>query len=427
MNKTDPNKSKFSEVTIANIGIQGDGIANGAGERYYVPYAAPGDRLIITQGEQRKDGRFAKIENVVTPGPDRIDPVCAHFGTCGGCSLQHLSNDAIAAAKRGFIVTAMGRRGFESIDVANTFVIDAGERRRVRLSVHKGRASIIGFKAARSRHVVDIRECPAIRPAIAALIDPLRALSGTLDAIGRKASILVTETDNGIDLLLRSDVFADLTLTDRETLAQFADHHDLARIAWDARGGAEPVAERRQPRLSFGDAAVRPPPGAFLQPSAAGEKAIVRTVVSTLSDAKRIADLYAGCGTLTFPLSRLAPTHAFEGDAEMIAAIRRAAAGHPVTATERDLARMPLTPRELETFDTVVFDPPRSGAKAQAAQLAASKVVNIVAVSCNPATLARDLRILADGGYTVESVLPIDQFPWSPHVEAVAILRRQPL
>ncbi len=425
MNKTLTNKTKFLEVTIASIGIQGDGIANGAGERYYVPYSAPGDQLVIAPGERRQEGRSARIETVITRGEDRVSAACRHFERCGGCSLQHISNTAISALKRGFIATALAKRGLDNVLIQNTRNVAAGERRRVRFAVaRKGRQVVLGFYAPRSRNVVAVSECPATRPKIVALMEPLRALAVDMKALGRRATILATESDSGVDILLTPERHKDLDLADRERLAHFADTHDLARIAWDDPRGPEPVAQRRAPRYRFGDATVSPPIGAFLQPSATGEQAILQEIMRGIQEPERIADLYAGCGTLTFPLSRLAPTHAFEGEASMVTAMRQAIGQHPVTATARDLARMPLTAEELAPFDVVVFDPPRAGAKAQAEALAHSKVGCVIAVSCNPATLARDLRLLVNGGYAIESVRPIDQFPWSPHVEAVAILHR---
>ncbi len=423
MNKTFPNKSKPFEVTVTDIGVHGDGIANGVGGRYFIPYSAPGYHLAIKPGDGRKAGRFAKIEKIITPSDSRIDPVCPHFGTCGGCALQHLAESIIADAKRGFVATALAQQGLHC-DVSDMLNIAAGMRRRVRYSVFKGQKTSIGFLGLRSRRVVNIATCPAIRPSIANLIEPLRDLTTTISAIETSAAVQISESDIGLDLLLESKNGADIGLQDRETLAKFANRYDLARISWRGSLGPEPVSQRRQPVYRFGPATVAPPPNAFLQPSKEGESAIVSAACRALSGAGRIADLYAGCGALTFPFSSIAPTHAFESDAEMVAAIHRAAGDRPVTASVRDLARMPLATSELSEFDAVVFDPPRAGAKTQAAMLAASSVRVVVAISCNPATLARDLRLLVDGGYRLESVLPIDQFPWSPHVEIVATLRR---
>ncbi len=424
MNKKYSNKAKFTEVTVTEIGVLGDGIANGPEGRYYVPFSVPGDRLVVEVGETRKDGRAATIKTLVSPGADRIEPTCRHFGPCGGCALQHVSPNALAKTKRDFVVAALARRGLGDIDVLQTQSIRPGARRRVRFAVDRKRATILGFHARRSRRVFDLSECPAVRPAVAAIAAPLRTLIAAMESLGRKAAVLVSETDNGLDVLVRPEPRRDPTLRDREAMAQFADDRDLARIAWDGENGPEPIAARREPRLRFGPAPVAVPPGAFLQPSAAGENTIARAALEALDGATNIADLYAGCGALTFRLSTIAPTHAFEGDPDMVRAIRQAAANLPVTATTRDLARAPLSARELAAFDAIVFDPPRVGAKAQAGEIAESAVAAVIAVSCNPATLARDLRILVDGGYRIESVLPIDQFPWSPHIEAVAVLRR---
>jgi len=424
MNKTLPNKSKVFEVTVTNIGIHGDGIANGVDGRYFIPYSAPGDHLAIKPGDGRKAGRFAKIEEIISPSDKRVDPVCPHFGTCGGCALQHLAPNTVADAKQGFVATALTQQGLRC-DIHETLNIAPGKRRRVRFSAFKGKKASFGFRGLRSRHVVDIGKCPAIRPSIATLISPLRDLLSALSAIEKFATVQISESAVGLDLLLDPENDADIGLRDRETLAHFANIHDLARLSWDGSQGPEAVAQRRQPVYQFGDATVAPPPNAFLQPSEEGEQAIVSEAMQALAGATRIADLYAGCGTLTFPFSSIAPTYAFESDPEMIATIHRAAGSYPVTASVRDLARMPLTASELSEFDAVVFDPPRTGAKSQVATLAASNVPVVVAVSCNPATLARDLRLLVDGGLRLKSVQPIDQFPWSPHVEIVSILRRE--
>ncbi|HZD24921.1 MAG TPA: RNA methyltransferase, partial [Alphaproteobacteria bacterium] len=188
------------------------------------------------------------------------------------------------------------------------------------------------------------------------------------------------------------------------------------------------VAERRPPLIELGGVPVTPPPGAFLQATAEGEAALVRLVSEACAGAGRIADLYAGIGTFSFALARAAPVYAAEQDAAAVAALvaaRNGAAGlKQIEAEMRDLVRRPLGPGELARFDAVVFDPPRAGAARQVEELARSKVPLVVAVSCNPATFARDSRTLADGGYRLERVTPVDQFLWSAHVELVATFRR---
>ena len=414
------------DVTIDAIGAQGDGIARTPEGRLYVPFAAPGDRLRVEPGATRGDGRAATISEILEPGPGRCDPVCRHFGDCGGCSLQHLRPDAIAAAKARLLDQALARRRLSPPTPIRTIGVPPGTRRRVRLAYRRGMRGIVGFNRRQSRMVLNVTECPVILPEIAELIAPLRALCHGIQSLGKSADIQVTRLDNGIDLLLIPDRPSEPDLDAREALARFAEDHDLARLSWMTDGFCEPIAVRRRPQIRFGDAVVHPPADAFLQPSVGGEHAIVETMLEAFDGQMpdRILDLYAGCGALTFPLSKLASVVAVEGDEAMTEALRSAAGDKPVTVERRDLWRDPPSPSELQPFGAVVFDPPRAGARPVAEALAGSEVPTVVAVSCNPATLARDLRILVDGGYALEDCTAIDQFPWSSHVEAVAILRR---
>lgn len=413
------------DVTIGDIGAQGDGIARTPDERLYIPFAAPGDRLRVKPGAARGDGRAATISEILEPGPGRCEPVCRHFGDCGGCSLQHLRPEAIASVKAELLMQALARRRLSPPATVKTIAIPPGTRRRVRLAFRRGMRGIVGFNRRQSRLVLNVTECPVILPDIAALIAPLRALCHAVQALGKSADIQVTRLDNGIDLLLIPDRPSEPDLDARERLAGFAEEHDLARVSWMNDGFCEPIAVRRTPQIRVGGAVVQPPADAFLQPSAAGERAIVETMLAGLDGASptRILDLYAGCGTLTFPLSKRAPVVAMDGDAAMLDALRSAAGDRDIVAERRDLWREPPAPAELDAFGAVVFDPPRAGARPAAEALAGSAVPLVIAVSCNPATLARDLRILVDGGYALDDCTAIDQFPWSAHVEAVAVLR----
>jgi 23S rRNA (uracil1939-C5)-methyltransferase len=418
------------EVTVEKIGAQGDGLADAPEGRLYIPFAAPGDRLRVEPGARHGDGRTARIVEILEAGPGRVGPVCRHFGDCGGCRFQHLAPDVIAGVKRDLLRTALARRRLLGLLVDTTVSVPPGTRRRVRLTFRRGMRAVVGFNRRESHLVLNVLECPVVLPEIAALLSPLRTLCHALPALDKGADIQVTRYGAGLDLLLAPDAPAEPGLAEREALAAFADEHDLCRLSWWSAGDCEPVVVRRAPAIRFGGVPVHPPADAFLQPSAEGERAVVGAVLAAFAATApaRIADLYAGCGALTFPLAALAPVHAMEGDATMLAALQSAAnaapAGKTITVQRRDLWRDPPTPDELDAFDAVVFDPPRTGARPVAEALAHSRVPTVVAVSCSPATLGRDLRILVDGGYTVERVTPIDQFPWSAHVEAVAVLRR---
>ncbi len=416
-----------AELEITEIGARGDGIAMLEGERVFVPFTVPGDRVLARLGARRGDGLTARVTRLLVEGPGRTAPVCAHFGECGGCALQHLDPGHYREWKRGLLSAALARRGIEA-EVELLAPAPPNARRRVDLTaLCRPQGVLLGFNARSSHRVVDMAECHILAPAILNLVPPLRDLLAALMATGERAEVVVSLTTGGLDLLLVSATA--LGLAGRERLAAFAAEHDLARVSHrhPKQGGPETVAELRPPRAIFGVVPVRLPAGAFLQATAAGEGLLVEAVLAGAADARRVADLYCGCGTFTFPLARTARVRAIDGLDWQVRAMERAArdAGLQSVATEcRDLGRKPLSARDLDGFDAVVFDPPRAGAKAQSEALAVSAVPVVIAVSCNPATFARDARILVDGGYGLARVLPIDQFPWSPHLELVAVFRR---
>ena len=422
-----PSASHESVITIDRLGGQGDGIAMVEGRTVYVAYGVPGDRVRVRLGKPRGQGLTAEILALEQAGSARREPPCAHFGPCGGCALQHVDDGLYAELKRGRLLEALRHQGLGEAPVGPLVRTPAGSRRRITLAarVAKGGA-VLGFHAHESHDIVDLRECHVMHSALAALIAPLREMLGRELRAGAKAEVTATATATGIDLLIRADHRPGRD--SRVALADFAGAQKLARLSWQAaKEEPEPVAQHRTPQVLFGGVAVDPPPGAFLQASAEAERAMTDLVVAAAGGAKRIADLYAGCGTFTFPLSKTAKVHAVEGDKDSLAALsaaaRRGSLGR-ITSERRDLARNPLQPDELKPFDCVVFDPPRAGAKAQTEMLAKSRVPAVVAVSCDPGSFARDARILVDGGYRLEPVTPIDQFVWSAHVEIVAVFRR---
>jgi len=421
------------EIEIEEIGARGDGIAHlPDGTRAFVPYTVPGDRVRARLSESDGEGIAGRAVEWLARGEGRAEPPCRHFGECGGCALQHLAPDFYAAWKRALIETALRRRGFESPPIAPLVTAAPATRRRADFAAVRRKDDVLlGFHARASHRVVDLAECPVVAPVIAALLPPLRALLLDLLKPADKAGVTATLTDSGLDVVLESAIA--LGAGGRERLAAFAEAQDLARLSRrhpNARG-AETVVERRPVRMSFGGIAVDLPAGTFLQATREGEAALTAAVLEAMGEAPRVADLYAGCGTFTFPLAMrrgvASSVHAVDGTEPAIAALTRAAkqAGlGRVTTLVRDLARRPLNAQELARFDAVVFDPPRAGAREQAEALAGSRVAIAVAVSCNPATFARDARILVDGGFGLDWVRPVDQFLWSPHVELVARFSR---
>nr|WP_255575185.1 class I SAM-dependent RNA methyltransferase [Caldovatus aquaticus] len=407
------------------------------GTPVFVAGALPGERVRARLAGRRGEGLAARLEAVLAPSPERVAPPCPLFRAgCGGCALQHWADAPYAAFKRARVAEALRRAGFADPAVAEPARTPPRSRRRADLALRRAAdgSVVVGFHARASAAVLDLAACEILDSRLFALLDPLRAALRGLAALRREGSAIVNLLDGGPDLLLRTD--APLGPADRAALAAFAQAQAIPRIA-HAHGAAAPetAAQLAPATIRFAGVTVAPPPGAFLQASREGEAAIVAAVLAGLPERLPpracIADLYAGVGTLTFPLATRARTVAFEGAAEAEAALAAAArrAGARVESRRRDLARQPLTPAELARFAVLVLDPPHAGAAAQMAQIAragsgAALPPRVVYVSCNPAALARDAAVLRRAGYALLSATPVDQFLWSAEVEAVAVFAR---
>ena len=422
------------DLTIEALGARGDGIASFDGERVIVPLAAPGDRVKARLSRDKEGRLTGRIRGVLTPGPTRVVPPCPHFGDhpqggCGGCALQHLSPEAYRDWKLTQLEAALARHGVPTDTIEPIAVSPPASRRRADLTASRKKDGVIlGFNARGSHRVVDLAQCPVLRPSLAALFDPLRALLAPLMKPGDGAEARLAATDSGTDLLIVTAI--EMGLGARERIAAFAAQHDVARVAraHPKHPGAETLIERRPVRMTMGGVPVPLPPGAFLQATAEGEAALRNFVCEAAAGSRRIADLYAGIGTFAFPLAKAgAKVHAVDTGKAEIAAIEAAARSAVlpgITAEARDLDKRPLDAGALGAFDTVVFDPPRAGATAQAVALADSRIARVVAVSCNPGTFARDARTLLAGGFHLARLRPVDQFLWSTHLELAALFLR---
>ena len=344
---------------------------------------------------------------------------CRHFGTCGGCALQDLPEAGYRARKRDEILQALSRNGFENVEIGEGISVSPRSRRRAVFKLEKKSGKTeIGFHAAKSHDIIDMHECLVLTPALFAAVAGFREMFGAILRDGEKAELHVTETDSGLDVAIRWKRLPTPKLVSE--IAPWATKLKLARIT----SGDEILAELANPQIYFGKARVDLPPESFLQPTREGEGALQNLVLEIAGKSKHVADLFAGCGTFSLPLAGHARVHAVELERPALNALEKSArntAGlKPVTTQARDLFKRPLGPAELAPFDCVVLDPPRAGAAAQAAELARSRVPRIAYVSCNAASFARDARILADGGYLMGRVTPVDQFLWSSHTELAA-------
>lgn len=417
------------ELTIDAVGGHGDGVATHDGCKVFVPQAAPGDRVRAALGEAVRGIAHAEVAELLAPGYGRADPACPHFGPCGGCLVQHLAPGILSDWKRGHVVEALARQDLGDTPVDAPVPVPARSRRRVTVTARRGdRRVFLGFNERASHRIVDVADCTVARPEIVAVLPPLRDLLGGILRPREACDIAITVLDDGLDLVLIGGAEPDLAR--REALSGFAEVADLARVSWRAAPGRppEPVAHRRAGTIRLGGVPVVLPPGGFLQASAEAEAAMAAIIAAAAPGAGDAADLFCGVGTFALGLAGSATVTAVDGDGEAIAALTAAVRQSDLAGRLRPRCRNlygdPLTAAELAGFDLVVFDPPRPGARDQAAQLAASRVPVVAGLSCNPVSFARDARILTSGGYRLERVTPVDQFLWSAHVELVGIFRR---
>lgn len=400
----------MQQYHIKRLGHLGDGITE---DGLFAPMTLPGETITA-------EGTGPHLENVkiVDPSDTRVKPKCRHFKACGGCQLQHASDDFVADFKVGIIRKALSAHGIET-EIRPCLTSPEKSRRRASFAIKRTKkGTMSGFHARASDVIIEIPDCTLLDPELLAA----RNVAEQVAVLGmsRKGEVTATVTlsEAGLDIVVKGGKPLEPAL--ELSLAQACDHLGIARLTWED----EIIATRHAPVQIFGTARVVPPPGSFLQATKDGETQMAALVCDITKGAKNVLDLFSGCGTFSLPLAQQANIHAVEGDAAMVSALdkgwRFTENLHHVSSETRDLFRRPLMPDELRKFDAIVIDPPRAGAEAQIAEIAKSQVPRIAYVSCNPVTFARDAATLAKNGFTLEFVQPIDQFRWSTHTELVA-------
>jgi 23S rRNA (uracil1939-C5)-methyltransferase len=416
---------------IVRIAAKGDGVtASGR----FAWGSAPGDLL-------RADGRLEL-------GPHHVDPVCRHFGQCGGCQLQQLDEPSLADFVEGRVINASAAQELGAERVVPPHLSPPGARRRAALrGESSGGRIVIGFRESKSHRLVELAECPVMLPELVATLGPLRKLliklgqsggaskgrnrkPGGRNAMPRMAvDIALAMTEQGVDLGIKG--LAVEGLTANQLILDFAQEQRVARFTLDQGFGPEPLWEPVPITVLLSGVSVGFPPGAFLQATLDGEQALVAAARDWLAGAAAIADLFAGLGTFAFALAgnRIgegAKVLAVEAarDAHLACKAAVARVGRPIHALHRDLFRNPLLPAELNRFDAVLLDPPRAGAREQVERLTGSTVSRIVYISCNPSSWARDAAMLVEAGYRLAELRPVGQFRWSTHVELASLFVR---
>lgn len=400
-------------LKIGRLAGLGDGCAMVGDEKWFVPYTVPGDVVRARVLRHTKDASYAALGDILTAGPARVEPVCVHFGECGGCSLQQLEAGAYNEFKQTMAQEAVRKAGFDPALTRPLIRLNDASRRRADLKYEKNQ---MGFYAARSHRLIDIRQCAVLEPELFALAKGLKKL---LFDFHSPLDLHLNGADEGYDLLIRGDG------TGLETLG-WASLPNLQRASHRFNEQTTTLYSRGPVTLTIGKARVALPEGAFLQASREAQSILTRLVCEGLQGASRVADLFAGVGTYSFALAETAQVDAFEGEDAQVAALQEAAlaASLPVVARTRDLFASPLSPDELSVYAAAVINPPRVGAPAQTAAIAASGLSRLVMVSCNPATFSRDARTLQQAGFNLVHATPLDQFVYSSHLEIIAQFAR---
>jgi len=399
-------------LTISRLGGLGDGSGAGDDGQYFVPKSTVGDVLRVRSTDSQGGQKRAEILEIITPGPDRVEAPCPHYAACGGCALQHLSDESYKAFKKAVVTTALGYGGFPEVEPVMHF-LPAASRRRVDFKIE---ARQLAYVAAKSHTKVPISTCLILIPELQALIAPLNKM---LPKFPHITGLSMALTDTGIDMLLQ------LASSDGglESYQPFLDKLPLARVSvqWPSKS-IQMLAQKEMVLMRLGEHDVPIPADAFLQASSEAQRIITDLVTKATNGVSPVVDLFCGIGTYSFPMSARARVHAVDNNGPMIDHMR--SISPKVSVQKRDLFLNPMTAEELKKFNAAVINPPRMGAAAQVKQLAASGIKKIVMVSCNHATWSRDAKTLKTAGYTLQSLVAVDQFVYSPHVELVSVFTR---
>ncbi|MDR1477264.1 MAG: hypothetical protein LBI17_04025 [Rickettsiales bacterium] len=350
-----------------------------------------------------------------------MDGVCKYFGTCGGCSLQNLAPEAYGLYKTGLLGDALDKASLKCAEILPMIDFPTGSRMRANLKVDYG--ANVGFYKGKSRDVVGVCSCQLLHPDLNGLIMPLRELFKNL--VKRSAgSVAIARADNGMAVHFGSGI--GLMPLDMPAIRDFARDGKVIRVSQ----GNRILFESETPMIGFGGAQIMLPMDSFLQPGHQSRLALVETVKRFTESAKPagIADLFCGIGFFSFSLA-MPGVHveAWDCDEFAVRNINIAAnrAGLDVHARAADLFARPVPAKKLSEFGLAIVDPPRDGAAAQCSAIAKSRLRRLIYVSCNPKTFAKDAKVLCAAGFEILKIQPIDQFPYTSHLEIVAKLERR--
>jgi 23S rRNA (uracil1939-C5)-methyltransferase len=429
-----------AEALVESLSHDGRGVAHLDGKAVFIHGALPGERVRFAYGRVQRRYDEGAVQEVLEPSPERVEPRCPHFGTCGGCSLQHMEPDAQVAAKERALLDALARiGGVEPLRILPPLVGDArwGYRRKARLGVKyvpkKGRV-LVGFRERGSSFVTDLSRCEVLHPRVGLIIEELGELVDGLDIRDRVPQIEVSMGDEACVLVFRT--LATPSMRDRGRLTGFAQRYSLH--AYIQEGGPETVAPLEGQAVELGyrlpahDLTLAFEPLDFTQVNPEVNRRMVDRALELLDPRpdERVLDLFCGLGNFTLPLARHAgEVLGVEGDPGLVERARANARRNAVDNARFSVAdlygALEGEPWLGQAFDKVLLDPPRSGAAEVLARLRGREPRRLVYVSCYPGTLARDAGFLvSELGFRLCAAGVMDMFPHTGHVESIALFER---
>ncbi len=425
-------------VDIETLSHEGRGIARVDGKTVFVFGALPGERVRIQIRGRARQFDEAEVVDLLEASPERVTPRCPVFGVCGGCGLQHVDGDRQVAIKQQSLLAQMAHAGVDVGEILPPLRAAAwGYRDKARLGVKyvagKGRV-LVGFRERNSSYIADMRRCDVLLPRVGERLDAIATLIDGLDARARIPQIEVAADREHVQLVFRH--LDPLSPADRERLAEFARAQDY--YVQLQPGGPDSVQnlfpdEQVLYLEPLADGSIRIPFRAldFVQVNRAINQQMVAQAIRLLGleAGDRVLDLFCGLGNFTLPMARdCASICGVEGDAAMIDRARDAARSNGVDNVEyfrADLAAPdPASPWMRQTWDKLLLDPPRSGAREIAVDIGRFDARRIVYVSCQPSSLVRDAAIIRDQGYRLTHLGIMDMFPSTAHVESMAVFAR---
>ncbi len=402
------------------------GIVRAAGRVVFVEGVAPGDRIRFDV--VRDHGRWAegRLTELIEPGTSRIEPPCPLASTCGGCPWQQVDYETQLEAKRRAVIDVIERvGGLPDPPVAPTVrsPTTMGYRNRLKLRCQDGR---LGFYRAATHSLVAIDDCPVAEDVVRAALAPAERLASALATRITRVEIVARGLLPGVVLALNSA--GRLRAADRERVKEFlaAGGHGITGILMWGRGWKRSWGDtRRRSPTAFG-VTVESAGSAFGQVNSGANPSLVELALDALAPtpSDTVLELYAGAGNFTLPLAtRAASVTAVESDLDAVEAGRASAAYHGLSGVRFLHERVErFVAGGLTGPSAILVNPPRGGLGRSAEPIARSRAARVVYVSCNPATLARDLRVFTANGYRLDRVVPVDMFPHTFHVESVCRL-----